>query len=95
VFTGRATECQQIDHLLQRVRAGESAALVIRGEAGIGKTALLEYCAREASGCHLLHVTGVQSELELPFAGVHQLCAPMFKHISALPEPQKQALQHT
>ena len=67
--------------------------LVIRGEAGIGKTALLQYCARQASGCRVVQVAGVESELELPFAALHQLCAPMLGDLPALPEPQQHALR--
>ena len=63
--------------LLANVRRGQSAVLVIRGEAGIGKTALLRYCARQASGFRVAQIAGVEAEMELPFAGVHQLCAPM------------------
>jgi hypothetical protein len=67
--------------------------LVIRGEAGIGKTALMQYCARQASGCRVAQIAGVESELELPFAAVHQLCDPMLDHLDALPAPQQQALR--
>ena len=66
-----------LDGLLARVRAGESEVLVIRGEAGIGKTALLRYAARQASGFRVAQLTGVEAEMELPFAGIHQLCATM------------------
>ena len=62
---------------MQRVRAGESSVLVLRGEAGVGKTALLEYVAEQASGCRVVRVAGVESEMELAFAGLHQLCAPL------------------
>ena len=90
---GRARECAVLDRLLATVRGGESAALVIRGEAGIGKTALMHYCARQASGCHVAQIAGVESEVELPFAALHQLCAPMLGNLPALPEPQARALQ--
>ena len=79
--------------MLRRVREGESAVLVMRGEAGIGKTALMRYCARQASGCRLLQIAGVESELEMPFAALHQLCGPMLGRVDALPEPQQQALR--
>ena len=79
--------------MLDRVRGGESAALVIRGEAGIGKTALIDYVARQAAGCRVARIAGVESELELPFAALHQLCAPMLSDVSSLPEPQERALQ--
>ena len=67
--------------------------LVIRGEAGIGKTELMHYCARQASGCRLVQIAGVESEIELPFAALHQLCAPMLGGLAALPEPQERALR--
>ena len=69
-FRGRARERQALDGLLGRVRGGESAVLVIRGEAGIGKTALMRYCARQASGCRLVQIDGVGSEMELPLAAL-------------------------
>ena len=67
--------------------------LVIRGEAGIGKTALLRYCARQASGCRLVQIDGVEFEMELPLAALHQLCTPMLSCLAALPEPQQSALR--
>ena len=66
---------------------------MIRGEAGIGKTELMRYCARQASGCRLVQIAGVESEIELPFAALHQLCAPMLGGLAALPEPQEHALR--
>jgi DNA-binding CsgD family transcriptional regulator len=92
-FRGRARERQAVDGLLDRVRDGESAILVIRGEAGIGKTALMRYCARQAAGCRLVQVEGVESEIELPLAALHQLCTPMLRCLAALPEPQQRALR--
>jgi DNA-binding CsgD family transcriptional regulator len=94
-FRGRARERQALDGLLDRVRGGESAVLVIRGEAGIGKTALMRYCARQASGCRLVQIAGVESEMELPLAALHQLCGPMLGGLAALPEPQQRALRVT
>ena len=91
-FVGRNTERDVLDGLLARVREGESEALVIRGEAGIGKTALLRYTARQASGCRVAQLTGVEAEMELPFAGVHQLCAMLPDGLDALPAPQRNAL---
>jgi DNA-binding CsgD family transcriptional regulator len=67
--------------------------LVIRGEAGIGKTALMRYCARQAAGCQLARIDGVESEMKLPLAALHQLCAPMLSSLDALPEPQQRALR--
>ena len=77
----------------ESVRAGESKVLVVRGEPGVGKTALLDYLARHASGCQVARAIGVQSEMELAFAGLHQLCGPMLNRLSRLPEPQRVALQ--
>ena len=82
-----------LDELLEQVRRGHSAVLVMRGEAGVGKTALLEYVAARARGCRLARVTGAQSEMELPFAGLHQLCAPMLSRAECLPVPQREALR--
>jgi DNA-binding CsgD family transcriptional regulator len=81
--------------LLDTVRAGESAALVVRGEAGIGKTALLEHVAGDVSGFQVARISGMESEMELPFAGLHQLCSPMLEHLGALPDPQRNALDVT
>src|SRR5215218_2572224 len=92
VLLGRADERELLDRLLENVRAGQSAVLVIRGEAGIGKTALLHYCARQASGFRVARLAGVESEMELPFAGLHQLCAPMLGRLGALPQPQQTAM---
>jgi DNA-binding CsgD family transcriptional regulator len=74
------------------VRAGQSRALVLRGEAGVGKTALLEYLQGRASGCRIARAAGIESEMELPFAGLHQLCAPMLHRLGHLPGPQGEAL---
>jgi DNA-binding CsgD family transcriptional regulator len=92
VLLGRAGERRTLDRLLESVREGASAVLVVRGEAGVGKTALLQYCAREASGFRIAQIAGVEAEMELPFAGLQQLCAPMFDRLAALPEPQREAL---
>src|SRR6202041_3480575 len=73
--------------------AGESRALVLRGEPGVGKTALLDYLVDHASGCVVARAAGVQSEMELAFSGVHQLCAPMLDHLDRLPVPQRDALR--
>ena len=73
-------------------RAGQSRALVIRGEAGIGKTALLEYLLERAQQCGVVRVAGIQSEMELAFAVLHQVCAPMLDRMDRLPEPQRAAL---
>ena len=91
-FVGRNTERDVLDGLMARVRGGESEALVIHGEAGIGKSALLRYAARQASGFRVAELTGVEAEMELPLAGVHQLCATMLDRLDALPAPQRDAL---
>lgn len=89
---GRDKECRLLDRLLDDVRAGESRALVLRGEAGVGKSALLEYLIDSASGCHVVQLTSVQSEMELTYAALHQLCHPMLPLADSLPEPQRAAL---
>ncbi|MET0325418.1 MAG: AAA family ATPase [Ilumatobacteraceae bacterium] len=93
VLLGRATERRSLDDLLDHARSGQSAVLVVRGEAGIGKTALVHYCARQASGFRVVTIAGVESEMELPFAALHQLCAPFLDRRAALPEPQQAALE--
>jgi AAA ATPase domain len=75
------------------VRAGEGQALVVRGEPGVGKTVLLDYLAGQARGCRMARAAGVQSEMELPYAGLHQLCGPLLGHAQRLPGPQHEALQ--
>ena len=75
------------------MRAGEGRALVVRGEPGVGKTVLLDYLAGRAPGCRVARAAGVQSEMELAFAGLHQLCAPMLDHAESLPVPQREALR--
>src|ERR1700759_669162 len=65
---GRHTECCELDRLVEAVRAGQSRAIVLCGEAGVGKTALLDYVAEQASDCRVIRAAGVQSEMELPFA---------------------------
>ena len=91
-FVGRTSERELLDGLLARVRVGESEVMVIRGEAGIGKTALLRYAARQASGYRVAELTGVEAEMELAFAGIHQLCGTMLDRLNELPRPQRDAL---
>src|SRR3954454_7152465 len=91
-FLDRTSEREVLDGLLATVRDGQGAVLVIRGEAGIGKTALLRYVARHASGFRVAQVRGMEAEMELPFAGIHQLCAPLLDGLGALPQPQQDAL---
>ena len=92
-FVGVPASADSLIGLLDGVRRGDSSALVIRGEAGIGKTALLHYCGRQAAGCRVGWLAGVESELELPFAALHQLCEPLLAGLPALPPHQQQALQ--
>src|SRR3979409_1032671 len=90
---GRRGECAVLDRLLEAVCAGESRALVVRGEPGVGKTALLDYVVEQASGCRVVRAAGVQSEMELAFAGLHQLLAPVVDRLERLPIPQRDALR--
>jgi DNA-binding CsgD family transcriptional regulator len=90
---GRASECAVLDGLVSAIRRGESRSLVLRGEAGIGKTALLEYLTDSASDLTVLRAVGVESEMELAFASLHQLCAPLLDRLEGLPAPQRGALQ--
>ena len=92
-FVGRDAELGKLEELLATVRAGGSAALVVRGEPGIGKSALLEQLIPSASGLRVVHAAGVEGEVDLPYAGLHQLCRPMTDGITALPQPQSEALQ--
>ena len=89
---GRDAEREIFDWLLENVRRPQSAVMIVRGEAGIGKTALLRHVGRRASGFRVSWIGGVEAETELPFAGVHQLCAPIAARLTGLPEPQRQAL---
>ena len=89
---GRRSERAALDGLVAAVRAGESRALVVQGEPGVGKSALLDYVAGQAAGCRVVRATGVESEMELAFAGLHQLCAPLLGLLGRLPVPQGDAL---
>jgi hypothetical protein len=88
----RVSEREALDRLLAGVRAGQSGVLVLRGEAGVGKTALLDYVPTAAGGCRIASASGVESEMELPFAGLHALCAPLLDRVEKLPGPQRDAL---
>jgi DNA-binding NarL/FixJ family response regulator len=90
---GRASECALLDTVVDAVRRGEGRSLVVRGEAGIGKTALLEYLVRSASDLTVLRAVGVESEMELAYAGLHQLCASLLNRLDRLPAPQRRALE--
>ena len=93
VLSGRARECAVLDELVGDIRRGESRSLVLRGEAGIGKTALLDYLGESASELTVVRAAGVESEMELAFASLQQLCAPMLDRLERLPVPQRQALE--
>jgi hypothetical protein len=92
VLLGRHRECAALDTGLVAVRKGQSWALVLRGEAGVGKTALLNYLVQQATGCQVIRAAGVQSEMELAFSGLYQLCAPSLDRADLLPTPQRDAL---
>jgi hypothetical protein len=89
---GRERDCAVLDDLVAQARSGRGQALVLRGEAGVGKTALLDHMASHATGFTLLRLAGVQSDMELAFAGLQQLCAPLLADIETLPVPQHAAL---
>src|SRR5215211_9450416 len=88
----RVSERDVLERLVAGVRAGQSRVLVLRGEAGVGKTALLGHLSAAAEGCRIARAEGVESEMELPFAGLHALCAPMLDRLGRLPSPQRDAL---
>ena len=90
---GRTSECALLDDFVSAIRRGESRSVVLRGEAGIGKTALLEYLVTSASDLRVVRAVGVESEMELAFASLHQLCAPLLDRIEELPAPQRRALE--
>ncbi len=94
-LTDRHGERRALERLAEAVRAGHSRVLVIRGDPGVGKTVLLDYLAGRVSdsGCRVARAVGVQSEMELAFAGLHQLCAPMLDHLQRIPVPQHDALR--
>ena len=90
---GRQRECEELDRLLLRARGGQSGVLAVTGEPGVGKSALLGYAMASASGFHIARAAGVESEMELPFAALQQLCAPMLDRLDRLPSPQRGALE--
>src|SRR5689334_23124104 len=90
---GRARECALLDGLVGAIRQGESRSLVLRDEAGIGKTALLRYLIESASDLTVVRAVGVESEMELAYASLHQLCAPLLDRLERLPAPQRQAVE--
>ena len=89
---GRRAECEALDGVLADARGGRSRAAVLRGEPGVGKSALLRYLSGRVAGWHVATAVGVESEIELAYSGLHQLCAPMLDHLERLPAPQRDAL---
>src|ERR1700721_2217169 len=89
---GRTGGREILGRVVAKVRSGQSAVLVVRGEPGIGKTELLRHLVAGASGFRVARVAGVEPEMELPFAGLHQLCAPMLGRLGSLAEPQRRGL---
>ena len=85
---GRDAECATLRGLVAAIQSGDSRVLVLRGEAGVGKTALLDYTAGLATGFRRIEVAGVESDMELAFSGLQQLCAPLMEHLDELPDPQ-------
>nr|WP_205650457.1 LuxR family transcriptional regulator [Actinoplanes solisilvae] len=89
---GRRDEREMLSVLVAAAKASRSQVLVLRGEVGIGKTALLDFLAERATGCRVARAAGVESEMELPFAGLHQLCGPYLDRLERLPPVQREAL---
>jgi adenylate kinase len=89
---GRRSESAELARLIETVREGRSAVLVVRGDAGVGKTALLEHALTRAFGFRVAHTVGVQSEVELGYAALEHLCVPMLDRLDRLPKPQQDAL---
>src|SRR3954462_15475305 len=92
MLRGRERERGELQNLLASVREGRSATLVVRGEAGIGKSALLDELIEHAEGCQVVRAVGIESEMELAFAALHQRCAPLIDGLDRLPPPQRDAL---
>ena len=92
VLHGRRVEREALGRLLDAVRGGQSRVLVVSGEPGVGKTALLESAIGSASGFRVMRAVGVESEMELAFAALQQLCAPLLDRLDRLPAPQREAL---
>jgi DNA-binding CsgD family transcriptional regulator len=92
LLLGRRSECDKLDRLLADARDGDSRALVVRGAPGVGKTALLDYLSERATDCQVVQVAGVESEMELPYAGLQQLCTPFLDRLDDIPAPQRDAL---
>ena len=89
---GRRRECEALDRLVADVTAGSSRVLVLRGDAGVGKSALFTYLSERTPGWRVTSAVGVESEMELAYSGLHQLCAPLLEYLEKLPLPQRAAL---
>ena len=89
---GRKSECEALDRLLSDAISGTSRVMVLRGDAGVGKSALLAYVSDRAADWRVATAVGVESEMELAYSGLHQLCGPMLDHLDRLPAPQREAL---
>src|SRR3954447_20475641 len=89
---GRRAECDTLSSLVAAAKAGRSQVLVLSGEAGIGKSALLDYLLDRATGCRVARAAGVEAEMGLAFARLHQLCSPYLDRLTELPVPQQEAL---
>ena len=92
MLVGRDRECALVDRLLERARAGTAGVLVVVGEAGIGKTALLDYAAEQAEGMTVVRAVGVESEAQLEFSALFDVCRPLLDRLGELPERQREAL---
>ena len=88
----RFAERGLLDSVLHDVRSGQSRVLVLHGDPGVGKSALMDYVARQAGGCRVVRAAGVESEMELAYAALHQLCIPLLDRLDHLPAPQRDAL---
>src|SRR5689334_15300693 len=91
---GRQHECEVLDRVVEDAKGARSRVLVLRSEAGIGKSSLLEYLGEKATACRVEHSVGIESEMDLAFSGLHQTCASMLDKVDRLPQPQRAAL-HT
>jgi hypothetical protein len=92
-LVNRSDESRILRRLLQEVQEGQSQSLVLSGDPGVGKTALLQFAVGIATGFRLVRATGVESEMELPFAGLHQFCTPLLNRLDSIPAPQNEALR--
>src|ERR1700687_2668726 len=90
---GRSDECALLDGMSAAGRGGEGRTLVLRGEHGVGKTALLDYMVASAPDLRVVRAMGVESEMELAFASLHQMCAPLLDLVDRIPAPQREALE--